>query len=149
FYKGQRVRLNILINNKQEPIGGKWSFDEDNRKKLAHTISIPNLKKFKSSKYLKNIKDIILKYFDDHPGELDSFNYPTSRDEVLDLLENFLDKKLLNFGDYEDSITQQSHTVFHSVLSPFLNLGLITPHHLCRSLHLGNLGAHGFDALGC
>jgi len=139
FYKGQRVRLNILINNKQEPIGGKWSFDEDNRKKLAHTISIPNLKKFKSSKYLKNIKDIILKYFDDHPGELDSFNYPTSRDEVLDLLENFLDKKLLNFGDYEDSITQQSHTVFHSVLSPFLNLGLITPEEVIhKAITFGN-----------
>jgi deoxyribodipyrimidine photolyase-related protein len=127
FYKDQRIRLNILINSKQEPLGGKWSFDEENRKKLAHKINIPIFKKFKSSRYLKNIKDIILKHFDDHPGSLESFNYPTSRDDVVNLLDGFLDEKISNFGDYEDSITQQSHTVFHSVLSPFLNLGLIVP----------------------
>jgi len=127
FYKLQRVRLNILIKDKK-PIGGKWSFDEDNRKKLAHGIEVPKLRSFKATAHTKELIPFIETNFSTHPGTLKDFNYPTTRKDAIQLLLDFLQQKLNLFGDYEDSITSKTHTVFHSVLSPIMNLGLLTPY---------------------
>ena len=132
FYKLQRTKMNVLIQDKNKPVGGKWSFDEENRKKLPKVITIPKVQSFKMSEHTKKLKPFVEKNFSSHPGILDSFNHPTTRKDAIKLYLNFLKEKFALFGDYEDSMTVKSHTVFHSMLSPIINLGLITPATLIR-----------------
>ena len=132
FYKLQRTKMNVLIKDKNKPVGGKWSFDEDNRKKLPKGITIPEVQSFKMSEHTKKLKPFIEKNFTSHPGTLENFNHPTTRKDAIKLYLNFLKEKFTLFGDYEDSMTVKSHTVFHSMLSPIINLGLITPATLIR-----------------
>jgi deoxyribodipyrimidine photolyase-related protein len=132
FYKLQRTKMNVLIKDKNKPVGGKWSFDEENRKKLPKVITIPKVQSFKISEHTKKLKPFIEKIFSSHPGTLDSFNHPTTRKDAIKLYLNFLKEKFALFGDYEDSMTVKSHAVFHSMLSPIINLGLITPATLIR-----------------
>ena len=132
FYKLQRIKLNILIKDKNKPIGDKWSFDEDNRKKLAHNIDIPKLKVFKHTSHTKELIPFIEKHFASHPGNLKAFHHPTTRKDTIKLFLDFLNNKIKLFGDYEDSITTKSYSVFHSMLSPVMNLGLITPGNMIK-----------------
>jgi len=132
FYKLQRTKMNVLIKDKNKPVGGKWSFDEDNRKKLPKGMTIPKVQSFKISEHTKKLKPFIEKNFTLHPGTLENFNHPTTRKDAIKLYLNFLKEKFALFGDYEDSMTVKSHTVFHSMLSPIINLGLITPATLIR-----------------
>ena len=132
FYKLQRTKMNVLIKDKNKPVGGKWSFDEDNRKKLPKGMTIPKVQSFKISEHTKKLKPFIEKNFTSHPGTLENFNHPTTRKNAIKLYLNFLKEKFALFGDYEDSMTVKSHTVFHSMLSPIINLGLITPATLIR-----------------
>lgn len=125
FYRQQRIDQNILVDKDKNPEGGKWSFDEDNRKKLPKKHVPPVLTK--SSNINKDVAQLIEKYFDDHPGHIDYFFYPTTRDEALKWLNEFFDKRFHLFGDYEDAISTEHDFIYHSVLSPIINLGLLTP----------------------
>jgi deoxyribodipyrimidine photolyase-related protein len=104
FYAWQRKRLKILIDEKGKPIGGKWSFDEDNRLKIPKNIEIPKKMKFKND-----------------------FPYATNFKDAKKCLHNFLNYKLTNFGPYEDAVLESENILFHSVLTPYLNTGLLTP----------------------
>ena len=128
FYKKQRKRLNILMDKNNNPIGGKWSFDHENRKKLPKKIFIPSHKKFSYPSRLKSryISYIESKYAN-NPGELESFNYPINRDQALDSYRDFLENRFCLFGDFEDAIDSNELVLFHSLLTPYLNIGLITP----------------------
>ena len=127
YYKEKRERLNILLNKDGSPEGGKWSFDEDNRKKLPKNISIPKLPNFKESNHTRNLKPIIEKVFNKHPGDTNNFWFVTEYKDILKLLDFFIKEKLNLFGDYEDAVDQKNNILFHSALSPYLNLGIITP----------------------
>jgi len=126
FYKLQRSDLNILMKG-NDPEGQQWSYDELNRKKLPESISIPGLKKVTETNNTKQIKKIIPTLFNDHPGSIDNFNIPTTRKQAISWLDDFLKNKFFLFGDYEDAISKKGHVLFHSLLSPLLNIGLLTP----------------------
>ena len=126
FYKLQRINQNILIKNNL-PTGGKWSFDEDNRKKLPKNIQIPTIKLPSENKNIKDVKILIDKKFKNHPGDISGFLIPTNRETALDWLQSFFKERFKNFGDYEDALTTESNLVFHSLLSPLLNIGLLVP----------------------
>ena len=126
FYKLQRSDLNILMKGK-DPEGGQWSYDELNRKKLPQSISIPKIKRISETQNTQEIKKIISKLFDSHPGSTENFNIPTTRKQALSWLDDFLKNKFFLFGDYEDAISKKDHILFHSLLSPLLNIGLLTP----------------------
>tara|TARA_A100000164_G_scaffold247341_1_gene220096 strand:+ start:64 stop:1407 length:1344 start_codon:yes stop_codon:yes gene_type:complete len=127
YYKEKRERLNILLNKDGSPEGGKWSFDEDNRKKLPKNISIPKFPIIKETNHTKDLKPIIQKLFDKHPGDTKNFWFATEYKEILKLLDFFIKDKLNLFGDYEDAVDQNNNILFHSALSPYINLGLLTP----------------------
>ena len=109
------------------PKGGKWSFDEDNRNKLPKNISITKFPKIRETNNTKELKSIIEKLFSDHPGSTDNFWFATEYEDVLKILSFFIKEKLNLFGDYEDAVDQKNNILFHSTLSPYINLGLITP----------------------
>ena len=127
FYKDVRKKSGILMGSDANPIGGKWSFDEDNRNKLPKNITIPKFPKIGETNNTKKLKPIIEKLFSDHPGNTDNFWFATEYEDVLKILNSFIKEKLNLFGDYEDAVNQQNNVLFHSTLSPYINLGLITP----------------------
>jgi len=127
FYKSTRQKLNILMKKDGNPEGGKWSFDEDNRKKLPKNTKVPKFPNINETKHTKNLKPIIEKMFKDHPGSTQNFWFATEYNDVVKLLNFFLKEKSNLFGDYEDAVDQGNNILFHSALSPYINLGLITP----------------------
>jgi len=127
FYKINRAKTGILMNKDKTPKGGKWSFDEDNRKKLPHQISIPKHPISKETLHTKDLKKIIEINFKNHPGSTNNFWFATTRDQSQKLLDHFLKSKINLFGDYEDAVSKKSNILFHSALSPLINIGLITP----------------------
>jgi len=106
FYKWQRTRLGILMDG-DEPEGGQWSYDEDNRRKLP-------LKQLSKLPALPNI------------------DYPTSPADAKRWLDEFLHNRFELFGPYEDAIEQGQNWLYHSVLTPMLNVGLLSPDYVVR-----------------
>lgn len=127
FYKQQRKELGILVNKQGEPFHGSWSFDEENRKKLPKDIKIPELPNSQPTTHTEDVKKVVSTLFPDHPGSTQNFHWATTRQQVLNLLDVFLEQRFENFGPYEDAIDAKHVFIFHSVLSPYLNLGLVTP----------------------
>ena len=134
FYKDTRRELDILIKKDGTPEGGKWSFDEDNRNKLPKNITIPKFPKIKETSHTKKLKPIIKKYFKDHPGDVENFWFATEYEDTIKLLNFFIKEKSNLFGDYEDAVDQKDNILFHSALSPYINLGLITPEIILKKI---------------
>ena len=138
FYKQQRRRLDVLLDSDEKPVGGQWSFDADNRKKLPRSVQPPEIEWADRNEHVEDVIKLVQRHFADHPGDAEAFCWPTTRAEARSWLDDFVAKRLEQFGPYEDAISSRSDTVFHSVLSPCLNLGLLTPNEvidkaLCRA----------------
>ena len=127
FYKQQRRRLGILVDADGEPAGGQWSFDADNRKKLPRKITPPAIPEADHGGHEQAVIKIVEDAFADHPGSAAEFCWPTTRAGAEAWLNDFIANRLEQFGPYEDAMTTRSATVFHSLLSPLINLGLLTP----------------------
>ncbi|MGB7347216.1 MAG: cryptochrome/photolyase family protein [Pirellulaceae bacterium] len=128
FYKWQRQRLDILMDGDQ-PVGDQWSFDEDNRKKVPkkRLHSIPENLSVERDHFDEEAKEYVERRFSDHPGTLDQLFYPTSHRAAKKWLQHFLANRFADFGDYEDAIVEGESWLWHSVLTPSLNIGLLTP----------------------
>lgn len=126
FYRFQRKRLGLLIDG-DRPTGGKWSFDQDNRQALPEGIAIPPPLCFDQNPYLEEAKRFVDRHFPTHPGDTDTFNYPTTRAEAKQQLRFFLDHKFKRFGAYQDALSQGDAYLFHSNISSSLNTGLLAP----------------------
>lgn len=127
FYKGQRQRLGILMDDDGEPAGGRWSFDADNRKKLPAKVTPPNIEWVQPTGHAADAIELTATLFADHPGDASDFAWPVTREQARAWLQDFLEQRLDDFGPYEDALSVRSRTVFHSLLSPYLNMGLLTP----------------------
>lgn len=128
FYQWQRERFNILIDpNSYRPVGGKWSFDTENRKKLPADVQLPGIKSFGDNKHVTEAVEYINQHFPANPGQIDSFIWPTSHAEAEAWLDDFLRHRLSQFGPFEDAISSRGVWLYHSLLSSSLNIGLLTP----------------------
>ena len=145
FYINQRKKLDILMKDNR-PIGGKWTFDGENRKKIPQNTTPPPLLEFKKTNHTKDVTKLVDEMFISHYGETKNFNYPTTREQALDNLRHFLIHKFAKFGDYEDSVDERSHLWFHSNLSSSLNIGLITPLDILNNLRdLDNIPINSYE----
>lgn len=126
FYEQQRKKHHILIEN-GKPVGGQWSFDEDNRKKTPKTIQFPSISNYAESCHLSNVKNLVKEKFKSHIGAEGQCWFPTKRSDVESWFNDFIETRFVQFGDYEDAIDYRSDFLFHSGLSMFINVGLITP----------------------
>lgn len=125
FYKYMRIKLDILIDKNKKPIGNKWSFDNENRIPLPKEITIPKLPKILNNDFINEAKDYVNKHFKDNYGSLDYFIYPIDHKSSLKWLKNFLENRLDNFGPYEDAVSTEYNFIYHSVLTPMMNIGLL------------------------
>lgn len=129
FYSEQRKRLNILIEE-GKPAGGKWSFDDENRKKIPKNLRVPNINFPVDTEYEFEAIEYVEKHFPDNPGSCFDFTYPVTFEQAEQLFNDFLQNRFLYFGDYEDAIVKDETYLFHSLLSPLLNSGLLTPEYV-------------------
>ncbi len=127
YYKQQRRRLGLLVDEDGNPEGGRWSFDEENRKKLPARLTPPPVGEPTRTAHTEELIEIVASQFPEHPGDAREFCWPTTRAAALKWLREFVDARLELFGPYEDAISTRSQTLYHSVLSPVMNLGLVTP----------------------
>lgn len=126
FYAYQRKRFNILMDG-SKPVGGKFSFDTENRKKIPKGMMIPRGNEPILAKDIAQIIAEIDQEFPDAYGTADPFLYPTTHEEAQFALDDFLKHKMTQFGAYQDAIYSEGSFLFHSVLSPLINTGLLTP----------------------
>jgi len=133
FYIYQRKLRSILVDENGQPVGGKWSFDAENRLKFPEHQKLPLYSFPKENKYVKEARAYVSKYFNHHYGSdeppFDTVNsfYPVTFEEAETWLKDFLQQRLANFGKYEDAMLQNQSILYHGVLSPMLNIGLLTP----------------------
>ena len=132
FYEAQRKRLRILVDDRDQPTGGRWSFDEDNRKKLPDSVEPPPPRFPTPTAHVRAVQKLVDREFPEHPGSTANMWLPVTRLDAQAWLQQFLQERFRDFGPYEDAISTHHDFVFHSALSPLMNLGLLTPDEVVR-----------------
>ncbi|MBP9127241.1 MAG: cryptochrome/photolyase family protein, partial [Elusimicrobia bacterium] len=128
FYTQQRKRFKLLVDSNLQPVGGKWTFDAENRLKYPKGKNPPEVDFPKPNAYWTEAAVYVKKNFPSNYGEISEvFIYPTTFSESRAWMNQFLQKRFAEFGDYEDSIVNGEIILHHSLLTPLLNVGLLTP----------------------
>lgn len=117
---------------KSEPIGGTWNLDKENRKRLAPGTNVPAPLHGSVTPLVQSVIGEVLADRTRLFGDATALIWPTTRREALAALNAFCDERLANFGPYEDAMSKEHEHLFHSLLSPALNLGLLTPNEVCE-----------------
>ena len=127
FYKDQRKANHILMDG-GAPVGGKWTYDSDNRKKYPKGKTPPSIHFPEPSSYHTEAFEYVASNFDNHYGELSEFVvYPIDHNSAETWFQQFLEFRFHEFGIYEDAIVKEEHFLNHSLLSPLINIGLLDP----------------------
>ena len=130
FYREIRRETDLLMEG-DEPAGGQWNYDNDNRKRLPRSVQLPQRFGFAPDAITLNVLKLVRQNFADHFGDLDPFEWAVTRKDALSCLDDFLVRALPSFGNYQDAMASGEPFVFHSLLSPYLNAGLLTPREVC------------------
>lgn len=129
FYIEQRKHLGLLLTSFGSPVGGRWTFDAENRRRLPEATLVPRIPKPEPRASVAEAEQYVARHFPDALGDHDAeFTYPVCRRSALAALREFIEERLHDFGAYEDAISTSEATLFHSVLTPTLNIGIISPH---------------------
>ena len=135
FYRELRQRFDLLIDDAGEPVGGDWNYDQDNRERFGKSGPPDDLsppRSFRPTDIVKNVQTLVKERYSDHPGSVENFCLPVTRWQALTLLDDFVDHRLTNFGDFQDAMWQGEFFLYHSRLSSALNLKLLHPLEVCR-----------------
>jgi deoxyribodipyrimidine photolyase-related protein len=126
FYRDMRREHQILLQG-DEPVGGQWNFDHDNREVLPDQVKFPTHPVFAPDQITREVMDLVARQFAGHFGSLDTFDMPVTRAQALVALDAFITERLPLFGPYQDAMQQGQPKLFHSLISAALNCGLLTP----------------------
>lgn len=127
FYQAQRTRMNVLLEDDGSPVGGQWSFDADNRRKLPKGVEVPATPEAPANRWIREAIKHVDATFPDHPGTTGDFRWAVTHEEADTWMEKFFTERFGNFGIYEDAISREHAFINHSALTPMLNIGLIDP----------------------
>jgi deoxyribodipyrimidine photolyase-related protein len=132
FYREIRRKTGLLMEG-DKPAGGQWNFDHDNRKAAPDQISYSGPLPFEPDAITKDVLGLVETQFPDHFGSLDKFNFATTRDEALRALQHFITHALPRFGDFQDAMLSENKFLYHALISPYLNAGLLAPLEICQA----------------
>jgi deoxyribodipyrimidine photolyase-related protein len=126
FYRHMRRATGWLMAGDQ-PEGGRWNYDAENRKKLPGSVAVPPARRFVPDAKTRDVMTLVRQRFADHFGDLESFGWAVTREDALKALQYFITNLLPRFGDYQDAMKAGTDFLFHSALSPYINIGLLGP----------------------
>lgn len=126
FYRDMRSHFDILLEPDGEPVGGKWNFDKQNRERLPADIDPPKIESYQPDAITQQVIAEINEA-DYGVGSLAGFNLAVTHAQAQQALDDFIAHRLEGFGPFEDAMAQRDATLFHSVLSPYVNIGLLEP----------------------
>lgn len=132
FYREMRRRTGLLMEG-EEPEGGQWNFDPDNRKALPKSVTPPVRDGFSPDQTTREVLDLVEARFPDNFGDLEPFRWGVTRVDALAALTSFVADALPRFGDYQDAMKTGEPFLFHGLISPYLNCGLLEPLEVCRA----------------
>ncbi|MDZ7604327.1 MAG: cryptochrome/photolyase family protein [Cyclobacteriaceae bacterium] len=131
FYIQQRRRFKILLDDKLQPIGGKWTYDTENRLKYPKDKRPPKVRFPEAGQYWKEASDYVNRHFAHNYGEINDLHiYPTTFQESRVWLQQFFEDRFAEFGAYEDALVHNEGILHHSLLTPMLNVGLLSPNEI-------------------
>ncbi|MEO1657061.1 MAG: cryptochrome/photolyase family protein [Pseudomonadota bacterium] len=132
FYREMRKKTGLLMNG-DEPEGGQWNFDQENRKKLPKGYEPPQPPARVDHPIVAEVMAMIEERFPDHFGTLTDYRYGITRDDALRRLDQFIEHSLPNFGDYQDAMATGQDFLNHGLISAYLNAGLLAPLEVCEA----------------
>lgn len=132
FYRDMRRQTGLLMEADQ-PVGGQWNYDSDNRKKLPRGHTLPPRLHAEADAITTQVMALVDEHFASHMGNLDRFAWPVTAQQAEAHLVHFLDVCLPQFGDYQDAMKQGEVFLYHSLIASSLNLGLLDPLKICQA----------------
>jgi deoxyribodipyrimidine photolyase-related protein len=132
FYRVMRRRTGWLMDGEQ-PAGGRWNYDRDNRRPLPDDRAPPHACAFIPDTVTREVMDLVEHRFSHHFGDLASFSWAVTRADALEALRHFIAHALPCFGDFQDAMKTGEDFLYHSLLSPYLNIGLLEPREVCEA----------------
>ncbi len=131
FYREMRRKTGLLMDG-DKPAGGAWNYDKENRKPASADLFMPSPKGFKPDCITSDVIDLVKNIFADHFGDAEPFQFAVTRKDALKALDHFISEALPRFGDFQDAMLTGERFLYHSVLSAYINIGLLDPLEVCQ-----------------
>ncbi|MEO1494679.1 MAG: cryptochrome/photolyase family protein [Pseudomonadota bacterium] len=141
FYREMRRKTGLLMDGDQ-PEGGKWNYDAENRKPAGQDLFMPRPVQTKPDTITEDVLDLVETRFADNFGTLRPFWFAVTRDGAQAALEHFIETALPSFGDYQDAMLDGERFLYHSVLAQYINAGLLNPLEVCRRVEAAYHAGH-------
>ena len=132
FYREMRRKYSILIDPNGGPEGGEWNYDKENRKPPEMGMTSPKRISHKKSVITQEVLRLVQENFSHHFGILEPFHFAVTRNQAMLELDHFITHLLPNFGDYQDAMVANEPYLYHSLISSYLNAGLLLPLEICH-----------------
>jgi deoxyribodipyrimidine photolyase-related protein len=132
FYRRMRRHFNLLLDNDGEPMGGRWNYDQENRRPLPKSFTTQPRLYFAPDAITRQVMSEVAR-LENGVGSVEGFDLAVTHAQAQQALDDFLDHRLPSFGPYEDAMSSRSVLLYHSLLSPYLNIGLLEPLPVARA----------------
>ena len=133
FYRDMRRKTGLLMDG-DKPAGGEWNYDKENRKPAGNNLFVPAAPHYPPDALTQDVIDMVGSRFVDHIGSLDNFGLAVTREDALHALTRFIDVALAQFGDFQDAMVTDQPLLWHALISPYLNNGLLGPLEVCQAV---------------
>jgi deoxyribodipyrimidine photolyase-related protein len=133
FYRDMRRHTGLLMDG-DKPEGGEWNYDSENRKPAKDGAKIPKRISFAPDEITSEVLTLVAERFAEHPGSLDNFDFAVTAEEAALAEAAWLRDCLPKFGDYQDAMVSGEPFMWHALLAPYINSGLIDPLALCQKV---------------
>jgi deoxyribodipyrimidine photolyase-related protein len=130
FYRRMRRHFVVLMDGEQ-PLGGSWNYDKQNRKPYPKDAAAPRRVRFAPDQLTNEVIHTVKTT--DAFGQVEAFDLAVTHEQAVEVLQDFIENRLAHFGDYEDAMTKRDGQLYHSFLSPYLNIGLLEPLQVIRA----------------
>ncbi|SER62740.1 Deoxyribodipyrimidine photo-lyase-related protein [Rhizobium sp. NFR03] len=138
FYRDMRLKTGLLMEG-DKPAGGRWNFDADNRKPATLDLFSQPRKGFEPDAITAEVLELVGRRFGAHFGRLEGFDFAVTREQAETLRDRFMADHLPRFGERQDAMLSGDPVLSHSLLSFYLNAGLLDPLDLCRRAEVAYL----------
>ncbi|WGF87044.1 cryptochrome/photolyase family protein [Marinivivus vitaminiproducens] len=134
FYRDMRKQTGYLMDAFGEPVGNRWNFDAENRKPIPRNVETPGPRRFEPDAITRDVLDLVRERFEPGFGDVEGFGFAVTAADARKALAHFVRHGLARFGDYQDAMRQDEDFLFHSILSHYMNAGLLRPREVCDAV---------------